>query len=76
LSAALVARYDEAECFCFVRPVPSGERGGESGLHTFEDRDGVVVSAFLAVDQDGHLRELDLWKADDSPIVQLPDSFT
>jgi hypothetical protein len=30
----------------------------------------------LAADQDGHLREPDLWKADDSPIVQVADPVT
>ena len=38
----------------------------------FDDRDGVLVSAALNVDQTGDLYELDMWKVDFSPLIRLP----
>lgn len=76
LSAALVSRYDESECLRFLEPVASDEPGSASGFCIFEDRDGVPITAFLTVDPEGKLRELDLWKADDTAIIELPDSYS
>lgn len=38
----------------------------------FADADGVAVIASLNVDRDEQLLELDLWKVDFSPVIQLP----
>jgi hypothetical protein len=47
-------------------------RFGRSIAQTeFTDDDGVVVSATLNVDEDGDLFELDVWKADFSPVTCL-----
>ncbi len=75
LSTVLVDRYDESECLRFVEPAPSDEVGFNSDMYTFDDRDGVPITAFLIFDPRGNMQELDLWKADDSPIVGLSDSF-
>lgn len=42
---------------------------------TFDDWDGVSTTAFLTFDAQGNVRELDLWKVDDSAIVGLPETF-
>ncbi|MBT1621428.1 hypothetical protein KK101_01840 [Curtobacterium flaccumfaciens pv. oortii] len=73
LSTALVARYDESECLRFEKPVSSGERGFHADMFTFDDVDGVSITAFLTFDPRGRMQELDLWKADDSRIVGLRD---
>ena len=39
----------------------------------FDDADGVKVSVALNVDQNGHLFEIDIWKTDFSPLVQIPE---
>jgi hypothetical protein len=39
----------------------------------FQDADGVPVSVTLIVDKDGNLFELDVFKADGSPLVRYPD---
>ena len=41
---------------------------------TFEDEDGVPVSAALYVDQSGALFELDVWKVDFSPLLRWPEA--
>jgi hypothetical protein len=40
----------------------------------FRDADGVPVSVTLAVDKTGNLFELDVFKADGSPLVRYPDA--
>jgi hypothetical protein len=39
----------------------------------FEDVDGVKVFATINLDQDGELFELDIWKADFSAVLRLPN---
>lgn len=39
---------------------------------TFADMDGVPVSITINVDQDGYPFELDVWKADYSPLKRFP----
>jgi len=39
---------------------------------TYADGDGVPVSITLNVDRDGRLYELDIWKADNSPLKIFP----
>jgi hypothetical protein len=75
LSTALVSLYDESGCLRFVRPTSSDELGFSSNIHTFVDLDGVPITAFLTFDPHGNMQELDLWKADDSAILGLRDSF-
>lgn len=41
----------------------------------FTDVDGVAVLASLNVDQNGNLYELDLWKTDNSKLIDIPDSI-
>jgi hypothetical protein len=53
------------------------ERGPAKPLKSdfvFHDKDGSAVSAFLYLDQQGELFELDLWKMDnDSPLIEIPE---
>jgi hypothetical protein len=39
---------------------------------TFADDDGVPVSVTINLDQDNGLFELDIWKADNSPLRRFP----
>ena len=39
---------------------------------TFADKDGVPVSITINLDQSGHLFELDIFKADNSPLRKFP----
>lgn len=41
----------------------------------FRDRDGVVVIVSLNVDERGNIYELDIWKTDFSPLIELPSSY-
>ena len=41
--------------------------------YQFKDLDGVEVLAYLDVDIDGNLYELDIWKVDFSKLISLPD---
>lgn len=74
LSTVLVARYDESECLRFVRPAATNERGSNSSTYTFDDQDGVPITAFLTFDPQGNIQELDLWKVNDSTILGLGGS--
>lgn len=43
----------------------------------FHDRDGSAVSAYLYLDQEGELFELDLWKMDnDTPLIEIPENLS
>ncbi len=43
----------------------------------FHDKDGSAVSAFLYLDQEGELFELDLWKMDnDTPLIEIPENLS
>jgi hypothetical protein len=46
--------------------------GKQVSEYQFSDTDGVQVIASLNVDQDGKLFELDIWKTDYSPLIQIP----
>lgn len=39
----------------------------------FDDVDGVEVQLVLDVDRDGMLYELDIWKVDNSPVIEWPE---
>ena len=39
----------------------------------FIDKDGIDVIASLNLDQNGDLFELDIWKTDFSPLIELPE---
>ena len=41
----------------------------------FNDTDGIDVVAYLLVDADDNLNELDIWKCDYSIIKKVPDTF-
>lgn len=47
--------------------------GAEVAEVEFLDSDGVTVSATLNVDQHGRLFELDVFKTDFSPLLQIPE---
>jgi len=49
------------------------EYGGKIAEAAFRDADGVPVSVTLNVDQAGELFELDIFKADGSPLIHYPD---
>jgi hypothetical protein len=55
------------------RPRSLLEYGGEIAEAAFQDADGVPVSVMLYVDKDGELFELDVFKADGSPLIRYPD---
>ena len=40
----------------------------------FTDTDGVLVSATINLDDQGHLFELDIWKMDFSPLKRYPSA--
>lgn len=46
--------------------------GKEVAELEFKDKDGINVIATLNLDTNGNLLELDIWKADFSPLIQLP----
>jgi hypothetical protein len=54
------------------RPRSELEYGTEIAEAAFRDADGVPVSLSLSVDKTGDLFELDVFKADGSPLVQYP----
>jgi hypothetical protein len=39
----------------------------------FLDVDGVTVNVALYLDKNGDLFELDMWKTDDTPLIEIPD---
>jgi len=57
----------------FGSPFDADRRFGSSpaGCH-FRDRDGVIVSAVLHLDEQGAPYEVDVWKVDFSPLLQWP----
>ena len=57
----------------FLSPVNARQVfGRQVNEADFRDEDGVPVSASLNLDQNGALFELDLFKADSSPVRRLP----
>jgi uncharacterized protein DUF6984 len=57
---------------------PSASKRRRLGKHiiaegSFTDADGTPVSVVLDVDDHGHLYELDVFKADGSPLIRYPD---
>ena len=54
-------------------PASTRRFGQQAAELEFTDRDGVLVVASLLLDQDGEPFELDLWKVDFSPLIELPD---
>lgn len=42
--------------------------------HEFVDADGVTVIASLNTDTSGKLFEVDVWKTDFSPLIEMPDN--
>jgi|SRR4051794_19430321 len=55
------------------RPRSLLEYGGEIAEAAFRDADDMPVSVTLNVDKDGELFELDVFKADGSPLIRYPD---
>jgi hypothetical protein len=47
--------------------------GGQIAEAAFQDADGVPVSVTLSVDATGDLFEMDVFKADFSPLIRYPD---
>ena len=41
----------------------------------FKDKDGITVVASLFVDDNNDLYELDIWKTDFSPLIEIPCTF-
>ncbi|ACE06212.1 hypothetical protein Aasi_0841 [Candidatus Amoebophilus asiaticus 5a2] len=41
----------------------------------FKDKDGIDVIASLYIDDKGNLFELDIWKVDFSPLLDIPQKF-
>jgi hypothetical protein len=57
----------------FVTDAPGKRRPGRVLAEAqFKDRDGVLVSAALNLDDQNDLYELDLWKTDFSRLMALP----
>ena len=57
--------------------IPSSGRrfGCEVSRLEFTDSDGVVVSVTLNLDQRGKLFEVDVWKTDFQPVIDVPGSL-
>ena len=55
---------------------PAVRFGASVAEATFEDEDGVPVSAALYVDEAGEPLELDVWKVDFSPLRRWPGAVT
>jgi hypothetical protein len=55
----------------FVQPEPRSF-GKELAQAEYVDRDGVLVSITINVDQKGQLFEVDFWKVDFSPLRRYP----
>lgn len=70
-----VRRYNESECLLFVCPMHDDTVGGTGQKAYFDDVDKVGCTAFLVYDSRRRIRELDLWKGDDSPLLQIPPDF-
>ena len=51
---------------------PERRFGNEVAEFKFDDADGMGVSATLNIDQDGAPFELDVWKYDFRPLIQMP----
>jgi hypothetical protein len=49
------------------------EYGEQIAEGAFRDRDGMPVSVTLSLDDSGHLFELDVFKADGSPLISYPE---
>lgn len=56
----------------FVRSKPDRRLGEVVAEFQFKDEDNIPVLASLNLDEDGELFELDLFKADFSPLKRLP----
>jgi hypothetical protein len=57
-------------------PVSAGQMFGKQLSEiAFHDADGVVVTAALMLDKSGIPFELDIWKVDNTPLIQIPDHF-
>ena len=55
-------------------PWEPGPRMGERlCVATFADKDQVPVSITISLDENGRFFELDVWKVDNSPLIQFPD---
>ncbi len=57
----------------FQGKTPKPRLGGQNAEGAFCDADGMPVSVALLIDDAGHLFELDVFKADGSPLVSYPD---
>jgi hypothetical protein len=54
-------------------PRLESEYGKQIAEASFQDADGIPVSATLSVDRAGRLFELDMFKANGAPLVRYPD---
>ena len=57
----------------FHKDVKDRRLGKDIASLQFKDLDGVDVMVTLSLDNFGNLYELDVWKADFSPLISLPD---
>ena len=57
----------------FIRHGGVPRFGRQAAQLEFIDSDGVVVSAALNLDAEGHLFELDMFKSDFSPVRAIPE---
>ena len=55
------------------RPRAESEYGKLIAEAAFQDGDGVPVSATLSLDKSGYVFELDMFKADGSPLMRYPN---
>lgn len=58
-----------------VNEVPKRFMGACISEIMFKDKDGIEVIASLNTDNNGNLYELDIWKTDFSPLIELPTKF-
>ncbi|MBB4037101.1 hypothetical protein GGR21_003016 [Dysgonomonas hofstadii] len=62
----LPQRYDKNEKRLF---------GKQASDIQFQDIDGITVIVSLNTDKKGELYELDIWKTDYSPLIEIPDNI-
>ena len=58
-----------------INEIPKRYMGACISEIMFKDKDGIEVIASLNTDNNGNLYELDIWKTDFSPLIELPTKF-
>lgn len=58
-----------------IAPIDEARVWGQAAAeYVFPDRDGVLVTAVLNLDQNGQPFEIDVWRVDFAPLLQWPSN--